>query len=480
MGEQTKRITQLITTDKGVVQGFVLKGKRKQLFAYYGIPYAEPPVGELRWKDAREKKSWDGTWDCTSPLVEQKSNYQWGTNLLSYFRTLNQSEDCLYLNITTPAENADANLPVMVWFHGGGFFGGSGSEEVYNLPNLPEAGCILVTVTTRLGGFGFLCADVINCEEGKPNAGNFMISDMLEALRWVRRNIAEFGGDPDNVTIAGESGGSLKVNALMTVPMAKGLFKRAIMQSGTSSAISWSEAKEMGNRLMNKLGVKTINQAYAIKPEEIVQAYNEMQGTSDFIVDNYYLFTTPVEAIAEGRYNKCDIIVGANTGELSNLLPMIGGIPSYTTILNRVTKDGYRAYAYLMDQVPATWRSLGFQCVHSLDIAYLFGEYENNDRFFDGGPWEQQFIFHGAGDRINPEKFISPIMDKEDRALSDLIVDMWVSFMRTGTPASPYAVWEQWTPEGEEYIHFINMNGMSPHMEKFYSELTIKPTRGIQ
>ena len=465
-------VTDVVETDKGMIRGFAVEGdKGAEMHCYYGIPYAEAPVGELRWRDAQEKTAWEGVLDCTAPITEQNSNYQWGTNLLAYFLTLTESEDCLYLHVTTPAQTTEEKLPVIVWLHGGGMFGGSGSEEVYNLTNLPEAGCVLVTVTTRLGGFGMLAADALESEERTSNAGNFMISDMLAALNWVQNNIERFGGDPANVTIDGESGGACKANALMACPQAEGLFCRAILQSGTAVPVSYEQAKETGNQLMERLGVATLEEAQAVPAEEVVAAYNELGIESAMIVDGYYMPEEPITAIEAGSYNPCDVLLGANAGELPNLLPMNGGIPNYIKVLNRVTQDGHKAYAYLFDQIPATWRELGFHSVHSLDLAYMFGTHDNSVRFYEGGPWEQQFIFWGLGESLDMADFISPEMDEADIELSDLMIRMWINFVTSGDPGTEDVTWEPYTSESEDYMVLTNMNGAVPHMETGYSEL---------
>lgn len=431
----------------GPVWGFPVS---ERVTGFYGIPYAAAPVGNLRWKDAAPIDPWTEPLDCTVPLTKQKSAIQWGEDLLAYFRTLNASEDCLYLNVSTPSTDCNASLPVMVWFHGGGLFAGSGSEEIYNLPLLPAKGCVLVAVTTRLGALGMLSADVLGSSFGAADSGNFIISDMLAALQWVQTNISAFGGSPENVTIAGESGGAQKVHALMTVPSAKGLFHRAIMQSGVAAAMSFEEAKQIGNTFFDKLGVSNADEARDIPVERLLEVYNEMKLFPEFIMDGYYLQQAPIDAVEAGHYHGCNCIMGVNAGEIDNLLMVMGGIPNYSRLLRRFTQDGHKAYVYCLDQVPGSWRSLGFQCVHSLDLAYLFGEHEDIHRFYNGGPWEQQFLFHNAAQRLDPAKFISPQMDLYDCRLSEAIMDMWVSFMSTGQPA---AEWAPYSQSGEEYYY---------------------------
>lgn len=460
-----------VQTDLGLVRGFSLPGERSNLWAFYGIPYGEPPVGALRWRDARPRTPWSGSWDCTVHLTKQKSAYQWGTMLLPYFRTLQVSEDCLYLNVTTPSLHPETALPVIVWLHGGGLFGGSGSEEVYNLPTLPETGCVLVTVSTRLGAFGMLSADLLGSIPGAPDAGNFILSDLVESLRWVQRNIAQFGGDPNNVTIAGESGGAQKANALITVPAAAGLFSRVILQSGTSSALPFDAARQDGNRLFEMLGIHSAEEARALPPEQIVEAYNSLSLMSEFVIDGYYLTDAPQSAIASGHYNPCDLLMGANSGEIQNMLQIIGGLDNYIPILDRLTADGHQVYAYVMDQVPASWRPLGFQCVHSLDIAYLFGEVHDTHRYFSGGPWEQQFMFHKAGERLDPSAYQAPVLDQADLDLSGLMQALWVSFSKCGRPEANNVRWFPWTQEAHDYLLLRTVDNTHPHMQARLQDL---------
>lgn len=469
-------LSELVTTAKGDVQGFATTGAGGgTLYCYYGVPYAEAPVGELRWKDAQEKSAWEGVLDCTTPLTEQNSNYQWGTNLLAYFETLNESEDCLYLNITTPAETTDEGLPVIVWFHGGGLFGGSGSEEIYNLTNLPERGCIIVSVTTRLGALGLLTADVLGSTEGTANAGNFIISDMIAALEWVQDNIAAFGGDPNNVTINGESGGGGKVMALMASDEAAGLFDSAIIQSGPIANVDYATALEQGNQLMEALGVTTLEEAQALSAEDIVAAYNELGLDFSLVTDGYYLEKNILEAIESGEYNQCDVIVGLNEGEIPNLGTIFGMHSTALAVLNRVAADGNNAYAYELDQVPATWREYGFHAVHSLDLAYLFGEYTDSNRFYSGGPWEQNFVFWGLGEKLDMAAYISPTMDEADIALSDYMMRMWVSFAENGEASIDEVEWTPWNAEAENYLYLSTVSVEKPEMRDGFGALADIP-----
>ena len=471
-GENTMdAVTEIVQTAKGAVEGYSVTGRNgTTVHCYNGIPYAEAPVGDLRWKNAVEKEPWDGVLDCTADVTELNSNYQWGNMLLDYFLTLNQSEDCLLVNVRTPAETTDDKLPVMVWFHGGGLFGGSGSEEVYNRTDLPEEGVVLVTVTMRLGGFGILPADVLGSEKGSEESGNYIISDMLMALNWVQENIEAFGGDPANVTIDGESGGASKVTALLCAPQAEGLFTKAILQSGFASSMSYEDALAAGNSLMEALGVTTAEEARAVPAEEVLAAYNELGLDMGFIVDDYYLSGDPLALIEAGEYTACPVLLGVNEGEIPNI--GAGDLPGYPTLLNASTAAGFDCYAYEFDQVPGEWKDLGFHAVHSLDLAYMFGERVNEDRFYNGGPWEQQFFFWGAGETLDQfEDFTEPAMDEVDIALSDMMIAMWANFIRSGDPSTEDFQWTPWTAENEDYIHLTAMNGNTTQMKTGYTQL---------
>jgi para-nitrobenzyl esterase len=218
-----------VKTEQGKAHGKTINdGKVK---AFLGLPYAAPPVGELRWKAPQPPAKWKGVRDatkfgahCAQVHVFDDMIFQDGAN----------SEDCLFLNVYAPADaKAKSKLPVMFWIHGGGYSGGSASEPRHNGDFLPLKGVVLVTINYRLGVFGFLAtADL--AKEANGAAGNYGLLDMVAALQWVKANIRNFGGDPENVTIFGESAGSFAVSTLMASPMARGLFQKAIGESGAA------------------------------------------------------------------------------------------------------------------------------------------------------------------------------------------------------------------------------------------------------
>ena len=219
-----------VSVTGGSVQG-ALSDLDDAVRAFRGIPYAAPPVGSLRWRPPQPVEPWDGVRDATeyAPACMQRqrpADYFYGPGANE------TSEDCLYLNIWTAAESANANLPVMVWIHGGGLNNGTGAQVTYRGEALATRGAVVVTTNYRLGPFGFLAHPLLSAEDEHDSSGNYGVLDQIRALEWVRDNIAAFGGDPTRVTIFGESAGSWSINYLQALRLADGLFHRAIGESG--------------------------------------------------------------------------------------------------------------------------------------------------------------------------------------------------------------------------------------------------------
>jgi para-nitrobenzyl esterase len=217
-----------VKVEGGLISGTTADGVR----SFKGIPYAAPPVGELRWKAPQPIVSWQGVRACNAfgPDCPQAPYTQ---NSLYYSAPRPQSEDCLYLNVWTAA-NANAKRPVLVWIHGGALTRGSGATPTYDGTNFAKQGVVLVTINYRLGPLGYLAHPELTSESPQHASGNYGVLDQIAALKWVQKNIAAFGGDPNNVTIFGESAGSWSVNVLVAAPLAKGLFQRAIGESGST------------------------------------------------------------------------------------------------------------------------------------------------------------------------------------------------------------------------------------------------------
>jgi para-nitrobenzyl esterase len=216
------RMSEPVRTEAGPVLG--LSAKDPSIMVYKGIPYAAAPVGALRWQAPQPPIQWEGVrmadqFGDICPQMQRNTNVP-------------MSEDCLFLNIWTGAGSADERRPVLVWIYGGRFIGGSGSEPIYDGEGLARKGLVVVTFNYRTGVFGFLATPELSQESGRNASGNYGLLDQIAALRWVHQNIASFGGDPNRVTIAGQSAGAASVLHLINAPLAKGLFQRAIAQSG--------------------------------------------------------------------------------------------------------------------------------------------------------------------------------------------------------------------------------------------------------
>jgi para-nitrobenzyl esterase len=311
-------------TTSGKIEGVFRKG----LYKFCGVPYAAPPVGKRRWLPPTPPEPWGGTRPAkefapTAPQVPME------IQLLTPPEKLPQSEDCLYLNIWTPGMDG-AKRPVMVWIHGGGFTTGAGSWVVYNGRTLSTHGdVVVVTINYRLGALGFLNLNEVT--KGKiPATGNEGLLDQVLALEWVRDNISRFGGDPDNVTIFGESAGAMSVGMLLAMPRAHGLFRRAILESGAAHHVnSLEHAEKAGAIFLDILGIKptdanklrslTEQQILNAQVELIARARDPKLAMGDLplrpVVDGNVIPKLPIRAIAGGSADNVAVLVGTNRDE---------------------------------------------------------------------------------------------------------------------------------------------------------------------
>jgi len=264
------------STKSGPLQGL----SKGPVDVFLGVPYAEPPVGALRWRAPVAVKAWSGVRPATaygSSCYQAWPARTFGPYTSEFVDTPRHAEDCLYLNVWTPAQK-NAKAPVMVWIHGGGFSGGSGALSIYDGTHLAAQGIVVVTINYRVGPFGFLAHPELTREAQGTGVGNYGLQDMIEALRWIRSNVEAFGGDAARVTIVGQSAGAIAVNDLIASPLAKGLFARAIAQSGSGMgipAISLAEAERNGERFAKTAGAATLAELRALPPEKI-QAANPL------------------------------------------------------------------------------------------------------------------------------------------------------------------------------------------------------------
>ncbi|HQZ25796.1 MAG TPA: carboxylesterase family protein [Flavobacterium sp.] len=314
-----------VNTANGIIEGeFDIK---TNIQSFKGIPFAQPPVGNLRWKAPQPVTNWTGIKQTKKfgPRAVQSNIFgDMG------FRSDGISEDCLYLNVWSPAKSSDEKLPVLVYFYGGGFAAGDGSEYRYDGENMAKKGIVTLTVNYRLGIFGFFSHPELTKESPNHASGNYGFLDQNAALKWVQANIAKFGGDPKRVTIAGESAGSISVSAQMASPLSKNLIAGAIGESGASifptlAPIPLAEAEKTGFEFGQKIGVKSLKDLRAMSTLEL---YQKSSGTSMGVfkstIDGYFMPKSIPEIFETKQQAMVPLLVGWNSEEMTYLALTMG------------------------------------------------------------------------------------------------------------------------------------------------------------
>ncbi|GAB3268708.1 carboxylesterase family protein [Larkinella harenae] len=303
-------------TVNGVVEGVT---ESSGIRAFKGIPFAQPPVGELRWKEPQPVKNWQGVRKTVKfgPRAMQRPIFgDMG------FRSDGMSEDCLYLNVWTPAKSAKEKLPVLVYFYGGGFMAGDGSEGRYDGESMATKGMVALTVNYRLGVFGFMAHPELTKESSHRSSGNYAYLDMAAALRWVQQNIAAFGGDPKRVTIAGESAGSIAVSGLMASPLSKGLIAGAIGESGSLLGglppVPLNTGEEAGLAFAKAVGANSLAELRAMPAEQLLEATGKPNiPRFSATVDGYFFPKAPLEIYKAGEQAQIPLLAGWNSEEMN-------------------------------------------------------------------------------------------------------------------------------------------------------------------
>jgi para-nitrobenzyl esterase len=318
----------MAATANGMVQGMV---EASGIRSFKGVPFAAPPVGELRFREPQPVQNWTGVRKAQAfgPRAMQLPLYS-DMN----FRSNGVSEDCLYLNVWTPAKTEGERLPVLVYFYGGGFVAGDGSEYRYDGESMAKRGIVAVTVNYRLGIFGFLAHPDLTRESAHHSSGNYGLLDQHAALVWVQQNIAAFGGDPARVTIAGESAGSHSVSAQMASPLSKGLFAGAIGESGSllgkaNNPAPLAMAEQNGVVFMAGLGNKSLADLRAMSAEDLLKATAKAHFST--AIDGYFLPEAPDAIFGSGKEMSVPLLAGWNSAE-SNYHGLLGG--AATTVEN--------------------------------------------------------------------------------------------------------------------------------------------------
>jgi para-nitrobenzyl esterase len=401
----------------------------KAIRIYRGIPYAEPPVGDLRWRAPQPVTPWEGIRESTkfTPAAPQPfpMSFFYGNIPESDI-----SEDCLYLNVSTPAKHENERLPVMVWFHGGGITGGTNSPvSVGNYvgpaatqtgPPLPNYGVVLVSVQHRLGAIGFMAHPALSAESEHNTSGNYGQLDLIAALQWVQKNIAAFGGDPNNVTIFGQSGGGMKTSWLVGSPLAEGLFHRAIIQAGLSATgTPLATAEQYGLNLADRLGISDPGPAglEALRQkswQEIITASNTPGSgySTVFTADDYAL---PTGNFLAAPYNDVPLMVGM-AGQDMELI--FRGTKLYLPMIQQKSP----IYAFVFNQVPDGWKALGVGAWHGSEVASQFGNVGMGLGMFLGA--------------LLPSTLpLDPGVTFKDEWVSEYMTSMLAKFAESGNPS---------------------------------------------
>jgi para-nitrobenzyl esterase len=443
-----------VKTANGIVEGVA---EASGVRSFKGIPFAQPPVGDLRWVEPQAPKNWQGVLkaDHFGPQAMQPFLY---TDMI--FRSAGKSEDCLYLNVWAPANAAGKKLPVLVYFYGGGFQMGDGSEGRYDGESMATKGIIAITVNYRLGIFGFMAHPELTQTSVHHSSGNYGLMDQHAALLWVQKNIAAFGGDPKRVTIAGESAGSMSVSAQVVSPLSKGLFIGAIGESGAIlgnlAPVNLTEAEETGVKFAKQVGASSLADLRKIPAEQLLKA---AAGTRFYLnVDGYFLPKQPQDIFKAGQQMKVPLLAGWNSAE-GGAQAILGKseatIDNYKAALQKLYADKAQAIfdvykpvtdAYV-EQVAtdlasdrfisyASWKFTDLQSRTSGKPVYRYYYTRPRPATLDGKPAAK-----GASHSAEIEYAMGNLhynkvynWTADDREVSETMQSYFVNFIKTGNP----------------------------------------------
>jgi para-nitrobenzyl esterase len=446
-GAASAAINDPVKIETGLISG--VAGQDAEVRVFKGIPFAAPPVGNLRWRPPQPATHWEGIRgaDQFGAICMQAAGGRGPASPMS--------EDCLYLNVWTAAKAAGDRRPVMVWLHPGGYTSGSGSSPAYDGEALAKKGVVLVTINYRLGIFGFFSHPDLTKESDRHASGNYAFMDQVAALQWVQKNIAAFGGDPKRVTVFGNSAGAASLSNLMGSPLAKGLFQRAIAESGAwlglavNSMRQLADAEQAGVKTAEALGAKSLADLRAKPAGEILKAG---RGGGP-VIDGWFLPQDVGEVFAEGKQNDVPILVGSNKDEGTFFIQPAGAEPFIEQSRRRF--DGladtfFKLYPADTDEVAdasqlAAFRDeLGFvmrnwarlQTKTGKSKAYLY-YFTHEPPVAQGSPrgGRGTGATHGAEAQYVFENLLgSRPWTAVDRQLADTISSYWVNFAANGDP----------------------------------------------
>jgi para-nitrobenzyl esterase len=475
-----------VRVEGGIISGAEVDGVR----SYKGIPFAAPPVGNLRWQAPQAVVPWQGVRECTA-FGPQCPQAPYAESSMYYTPPQKQSEDCLYLNVWTTAK-ASEKRPVMVWIHGGALTRGSGANRAYDGTAFAKRGVVLVTINYRLGPLGYLAHPELTAESTQHASGNYGVLDQIAALKWVKKNIAAFGGDAGRITIFGESAGSWSVNTLVATPLAKGLFQRAIGESGATfnRQATLQEAEKNGAAFGKALGADSLKAMRAVPVEKIIDVFNNDAEGKKFRtqpnVDGWVLPDEVRNLFAQGKQNDVNVIVGSNANEMTTLTTpaivpktledyhkriaaqygemtkefdaaypvkseadiasaFLGSLRDTTFTLGmrtwaRQTATGRsKAYLYFFSHVPPNPNSKTLGAYHAAEIVYVFNNLNKANQ----------------------------LLTETDAKLAETMTAYWVNFATTGDPnGKGLPQWTPYNPKDEPYMDFGDTVQLRNHLLK--------------
>jgi para-nitrobenzyl esterase len=470
-----------------VAQGQIEGRQDGVVNAFLGIPYAAAPVGDLRWRAPAPASAWAGVRDATRfgpscmQTVLPDGRAPWTHE---YVVDGAVSEDCLSLNIWAPAKSA-GKKPVLVWIHGGGFNEGSGSVPIYSGAGLAGRDLVVVTINYRLGALGFMAHPDITQEAGNAVAANFGMQDQIAALQWVKKNIAAFGGDAENITIAGQSAGSMAVHTLVNSPLAKGLFVRAIAQSGLPMIMpvpDLAAAEKNGAAFAEQLGAKSLADLRKLPADKFVISAASAAGLRfGLVVDGKLLPAPAMSLIAQGRFNDVPMLVGQTANE-GSAFPGYGSgdAAAYQAFLQRSFGKDAAVFSklYPAQNEPARSRSMkeasGHRGLAMIDAwvsqrqakgrspvyAYFYTHAEPGEGADKFGAFHSSEIPYVLSTLdAAPERGFT----LADRELSLILSSYWVNFAKTGNPnGKGLAPWSAMTPQKPMVMEFSTKAKLVP------------------
>jgi para-nitrobenzyl esterase len=506
-----------------------------QIAVFKGIPFAAPPVGQLRWREPQPVAPWSGTLDANKPSHPCMQNLQGVDNFVQPLaetygvayapQRLDPSEDCLYLNIWTPQLQPGAHLPVMVWLHGGSNRVGSGGEPGYDGTSLASRGVIVVTINYRLGIIGFFTHPELTAESPHHSSGNYGLLDQIAALQWVQKSITQFGGDPGNVTVFGESAGSVDATTLMTSPLTTSLFRRVIAESGPAFGLgperSVAQMEPLGEAVGSEAGGQPGSQLAVLRSlpaaqlaeieNRLIAAKFKGADPNASVVDGWVLPRSPARAFALGKIQRVDLLAGLNAREFSAFrigaaaaakkLPQPANKPRVSDQLKQMadlarplygdwTDLAVATYAarILMDGAPAVDQAsndIVAACPIGAEAALITSAGQRAfvyrfDRSVPGKGEAELGAFHSLElpyvfGTFQARTFRWLPFTATDHQLSAVMQSYWTNFAKFGDPNGPDVPhWVAWNTDGEPFVTFSQSGEAVPqqHFSPIYCHLS--------